>query len=99
MNRREQKNASDLSGTVAALTSEIRVLRDAIDELREEIRWMNDNVPHAKVSRDRRIWSMSLDPTDKEFTVNSVEPETVERFRREASESNSETVPQGKLFS
>ena len=66
---------------VAALdrmTEEVRVLRQVIDELREEIQWAARNVVGEPLPRlpTRRITSMPLDPTCDDFAerLNALTP-------------------------
>jgi len=59
-----------------------------MDELREELSWANNNAtdlpPGAgAMAAFRRITSMSLDPTARDFQVNTVDEETIARFRNE----------------
>lgn len=81
-------DASQLSDEVRQLTEEVRVLRMAVDELREEIQWGNRNRGDASHEQFTpvRIWSLPLDPADEDFgeRINRVPPQTVEALRAEA---------------
>lgn len=71
---------------IATLGDEIRLLRQVLDEIREELSWANNNAhdfpPGAgAIAAFTRITSMSLDPTDRDFQVNTVEEETIARLR------------------
>ncbi len=90
---------SELVTAVQVLTDEIRVLRDAVDELREEVNWANHN--HGGDSyllTGRRIQSCSLDPTSSDFVVNTVDEATVGKLRAELPPSRSAPGKQGELF-
>ena len=74
---------------VAALSEEIRILRQVLDEIREELSWANNNAQDlpdftGATSAYRRITSMSADPTARDFQVNSVDAATVSQLREEA---------------
>jgi cell division septum initiation protein DivIVA len=66
----------EIVASIEALTEEVEVLRDAIDELREELQWAVRN------ERPLRITSMSADPCAKDFRINAVPKETIDRLRR-----------------
>ena len=80
---KQQTTESQLADVVQSLTEEILVMRMAIDDLTEEIQWANQNRRESRFMTGRRIHSCSLDPTSKDFTVNSVDRETVDRLRAE----------------
>ena len=90
---------SDLVSAVTELTQEVAVLRMVIDELREELQWSNHN-SRTEMHRltGRRIQSCSLDPTARDFEVNTVDAATVERLRADVGRSNLTPGSQGKLF-
>ena len=73
------ETTDDLSTAVAALTDEVRVLRQAIDDLREEIQYATNNLldRSAPPLPHRRIVSMPLDPTADDFAkrLNAVTPD------------------------
>lgn len=78
---KQQSAESQLVDAVQLLTEEVRVMRMAIDELAVEVQWANQN--RLKTVCCKEIHSCSLDPTSKDFTVNSVDRETVNRLRAE----------------
>jgi hypothetical protein len=81
------------------LTEELKVLRMVIDELRDEVQWHNQNPrTNSDCSTGLRIRSLSLDPTRRDFQVNSVEPETVNRLRAELTSVDSKSSKQRELF-
>ena len=72
------------SDDIASLRDEVRLLRQVIDELREELSWANNNALELPTQlRPVRITSMSLDPTARDFQVNTVDEETIARLREE----------------
>ena len=89
---------------IATLGEEIRILRQVLDEIREELSWANNNaqdLPNATgaTSAYRRITSMSADPTARDFQVNSVDAATVSRLREEATqEAPPRASTQASLF-
>ena len=91
---------SELLSAVQMLIEEVKVLREVVDELREEVQWGNHNF-HANdpLPSHRRIRSCSLDPTSPDFTVNSVDDTTVEKLRAELAANQSLPGKQGALFS
>ena len=94
-----QSSESELVDALQMLIDEVRVLRDAVDELREEVQWANHN--HRDESRywvGPRIRSCSLDPTSPDFAVNKVDEATVEQLRSELTSRRSVSGKQGALF-
>jgi hypothetical protein len=90
---------SDLGEAVTLLAEELKVLRIVIDELREELQWKNQNRDtDFSLLTSRPIHSCSLDPTSRDFAVNSVSQETVERLRTELTPGHSQPGKQGELF-
>ena len=89
---------------ISALRDEVRLLRQVLDEIRAELFWANSNsldLPEraAATSAFRRVTSMSLDPTARDFQVNAVDPATVALLREEAlEEAPSRTGTQRSLF-
>ncbi len=83
-----------LSDDIASLGDEIRLLRQVLDEVRAELSWVNNNAhdlpPGAgAMAGFKRITSMSLDPTARDFQLNTVDEETIARLREEhASATN-----------
>ena len=75
------KENPDLADAVERLTDELRVVRDVLDELREQVQWASRN-PEPRV----RITSLSLDPCAKDFKVNAIPPEKIEELRRDVSQ-------------
>jgi hypothetical protein len=59
----------ELTATVEKLTQEVRVLRDTIDELREDLRWAINNREEFRCQPRHvvHITSMPLDPLAKDF--------------------------------
>jgi len=103
------ETTEDLAEVVAAFTDEVRVLRQAIDDLREEIRYAANNLldrpepplPH----HHRRIVSVPLDPTANDFAglVNAVSasdlpPEPHEERRDPTGADSAPSPPPGRLF-
>ena len=78
------------SDDIASLRDEVRLLRQVLDELREELSWANNNAidPLPQV-RPVRITSMSLDPTAPDFQVNTVDEETIAKLRDEHASNES----------
>ena len=90
MSRRQETASEEAlsSNDIASLRDEIRLLRELLDELRAELSWANNNAhdlpPGAgAMSAFRRITSMSLDPTARDFQINTVDEETIARLRDE----------------
>ena len=75
-----------------------------LDEVVQELTWANNNaldIPQqaGAISAFRRITSMSLDPTVRDFQVNAVDPATVAMLREQAAnEASSEAGTQRSLF-
>ena len=98
-NDKSTSTESELASAVRELTQEVAVLRMAIDELREEVQWNNHNSrTEIRPLIERRIQSCSLDPTARDFEVNTVDAATVERLRADVARSNFTPGSQGKLF-
>ena len=82
---------------IASLRDKVRLLREVLDELREELSWANNNAndlaPGAgAMAAFSRITSMSLDATARDFQFNTVDEETIARLRDEhASATTSPT--------
>jgi len=73
------------------LVDEVRLLRQVIDELREELKWANNNQDMAGLpGRPYQLTSFSLDPADPQWPakVNAADKATIGRLRDEAA-----TVP------
>ena len=106
MSRNDSKPSLEtelLADVVQSLAEEIKVLRIAVDELREELQWANHNV-HGEDGNDRwlggrQIHSFSLDPTSSDFAVNTVDEATVQKLRSELAPIRSFPGQQGELFS
>ena len=80
-----------LSDEVASLREQVALLRQVLDEVLVELTWANDNardIPAGTgaISAVRRITSMSLDPTARDFQINSVPESTVDELRKVASQ-------------
>lgn len=71
----------ELQHTVRELTEEARVVREAVDELREVIDYLVRQIPPDfwELMRARRITSMPVDPTDPDFgeKLNAVSSEDI----------------------
>ena len=90
---------SELAEAIHELTAQVQVLRNAVDELREEFQWSNHNTNSERTCiRNRIIRSCSLAPTSPDFTVNTVSEETVEKLRSELTPIRSCSSQQGELF-
>jgi hypothetical protein len=98
-NRTSPSSETELIDAVSLMTEELKVLRIVIDELTEEVQWRNQN-RDTESSRltSRPIHSCSLNPTSRDFAVNSVPQETVERLRAELTPGHSQPGKQGELF-
>jgi len=94
----------ELAEVVEALTAEVRVLRNAVDELREEIQYATNNLPDRREPPlpHRRIVSMPLDPLAEDFgeRINAVSPDDLPDAEPEPeSPPQSPTSPRpGELF-
>jgi hypothetical protein len=77
----------ELTRSVDELTEEVRVLRDAVDELREVPDHLCRQIPHDlwQVLRDRRLQSMSRDPSSPDFKTNNVPDEEIALARSETA--------------
>ena len=90
---------SELVAAVQMLTDQVRVLRDAVDELREEVQWMNHNQHgESRLLADRRIQSCFLNSTSRDFAVNTVDQETIEKLRADLASIRNVPDEQGELF-
>ena len=90
---------SELLSAVRMLAEEVAVLRNAVDELREELQWSNHN--HRGESHwltGRRIQSCSLDPASPDFAVNTVDKDTIDKLRAELTPTQPGPRKQGELF-
>ena len=89
---------------IASLGEEIRILRQVLDEIREELSWAINNAQDlpdsiGAMSAYRRIASMSADPTARDFQVNTVDVATVSKLREEATqEASPRASTQASLF-
>ncbi len=90
---------SELAEAISELTAQVLVLRNAVDELREEVQWSNHNAIERGLLRGRTIFSCSPDPTSPEFNVNDVDDETIEKLRSELPSISNCSSQQGELFS
>ena len=81
----------NLADEVSALREQVALLRQGLDEVLVELSWANDNARDLPagtgvMSVARRLTSMSLNPTARDFQVNSVPESTVVELREEASQ-------------
>ena len=98
-NKTSPSGEAELMDAVSLLAEELKVLRIVIDELREELQWrIQNHDADSSFLTGRRIHSCSLDPTSRDFAVNSVSQETVERLRAELTSGHSQHGKQGELF-
>jgi hypothetical protein len=82
--------SEQLSDEVATLREQVALLRQVLDEVLVELTWANDNARDlpagtGAISAVRRITSMSLDPTARDFQINSVPESAVDELRKAAS--------------
>ena len=82
-----------LTRTVTELSEETRVLRMAIDELRDDVVHVLRNVDHDGLPCWRPITSMPIDPLADNFgeQINSFTPEQVEARCEDVAASTGET--------
>ena len=84
---------------ISLLTEELKILRIVIDELRTEVQWNNQNSSaSSQFLTSRRIHSCSLDPTSRNFEVNTVDQVTIESLRAELTPNRAKRGSQGELF-
>ena len=94
----------DLVDAVRDLTAEVRVLRDAIDELREEVQYAANNLfdPREPPLPHRRITSMPKDPLADDFgeRINAYTPEDLPTDAPDepAESDRPPNRPPGQLF-
>ena len=94
----------NLADEVAALREQVALLRQVLDEVLVELTWANDNAQDlpagtGAISAVRRITSMSLNPTARDFQINSVPDSTVDELREAASqEAAARSITQSTLF-
>ena len=90
---------SEVLSAIQSLTDEVTFLRELIDELRTEIWWANHNSegesPSCYVRRNDRC---SLDPTNPDFTVYSLDRATMNRPRAELDSETQSVNKQQELF-
>lgn len=89
---------SALIESIDALQQEIRVLRDAVDELRIELQYLVRNpqeVSGVETMERLRITSLPLDPAASDFgeRVNAVSERTVAELRVETETAQEEKRP------
>ncbi len=95
---------SGLCDDIVSLRDEVRLLRQVVDELREELSWANNNAYDflgntGPVMAYRRITSMSVDPTARDFQIDAVDQASVSRRRERATrDASSGTSSQQSLF-
>ena len=90
MSRRTESSTEKplMSDDIASLRDEIRLLREVLDEFSEKLSWANNNAHDfprgaGAMSAFRRITSMLLDPTARDFQINTVDEATISRLRDE----------------
>lgn len=98
-NKSSESATPELLDAVSILADELKILRIVIDELREEVQWSNHN-RDSDGSRlaSRPIHSCSLDPTSRNFEVNTIDQETLESLRAELAPITEKPVTQRELF-
>ena len=89
-----------LSDAIIGLRDEVKILRQVLDEVREELSWANNNARDlpseaSATNTIHRITSMPRDPTVRDCPIDDVPEQTISRLRNEAS---SETCSQRSLF-
>jgi hypothetical protein len=82
--------SEQLSDEVATLREQVALLRQVLDEVLVELTWANDNARDlpagtGAISAVGRITSMSLNPTARDFQINSVPESAVHELRKAAS--------------
>ena len=93
-----------LADEVASLKDQLELLRQVLDEVLVELTWANDNARDlpagtGAASAIRRITSMAIDPTARDFQINSVPESTVDELRQAASlEAAAGAATQSTLF-
>ena len=93
--------ASELLSAIRELAAQVQVLRQTVDDVREELHWANNNAQaRLGFGRTRRITSVPLDPAASDWSagVNRVQPETVKQLRSEAASPASGNGSQTRLF-
>ena len=67
------------TAAIEALTEQLQVVEDVLDEIRTELQWHNNNAR----GQIFHLTSMSLDPAAKDLKLNAVPQETIERLQKE----------------
>lgn len=67
------------TAAIEALTEQLQVVEDVLDEIRTELQWHNNNVR----GEIFHLTSMSLDPAAKDMRLNAVPKETVQRLQKD----------------
>lgn len=65
----------ELAEVTRELRDQVRLLRQAVDELREECQWANRNSEPLMLPQPFRLTSMPLDPTSDDWEINRLQPE------------------------
>ena len=95
----KSSSEAELLLAIRSVTEEVQVLRQVVDELREEVQWANRNPPSERAfTGGDHTWNCSLDPASTDFPVNSVDKATVDRLRSEIVAGDRLPEKQGKLF-
>ena len=84
----QSEDFAALLQAIEALTDEVRVLRQAVDDLTSEVQYANNNSVDGDIARPSfaapfRLRSMSKDPAAENWTVNAVDESTVDRLRNQ----------------
>ena len=88
---------SELLLAVRTLTDQVRVLRDAMDELREEVQWANQNRGFESVTV-RQMQDGPLYRWNSQFAVNLAAHPKSEAQQSQPTASPSNPGRQGELF-
>jgi hypothetical protein len=87
----------DLAEVVQGLRDEVRVLRQALDELREEVQWANRNGVDLRRLERFRLRSMPADPAADDWAerLNGVAPEHIAAVEAPAGRTDTPAGPCG----
>jgi len=100
-----ESQAEHLIGSILQLRDEVHVLREAIDELREELQYLVRNPDHSAAREQLprlRVTSLASDPTAEDFgeRINVVPKEKLDELRENAilPPTQQQASSQGRLF-